>query len=167
MTLEKINGLDREAFVAALGGIFEHSPWVAEAAFAARPFASVASLHRAMTAAVEAARPERQLALIQAHPDLAGKAARAGKVTSRSKKEQKGAGLNGLSDDEFKEFHRLNDEYRERFGFPFILAVRGHDKHSILAAFRDRLQNEPQEERAEALAQIARIARFRLEDLVG
>jgi 2-oxo-4-hydroxy-4-carboxy-5-ureidoimidazoline decarboxylase len=167
MTLDELNALDHDGFVSTLGNIFEHSPWVAQAAFAGRPFGSVDDLHAAMAAEVEAAGEERQLALIRAHPDLAGKAARAGGLTAESIGEQKGAGLDMLSDVEFGEFHRLNDAYKARFGFPFILAVRGHDKHSILAAFRSRLQHDAETERADALGQIARIARFRLEDLTG
>jgi 2-oxo-4-hydroxy-4-carboxy-5-ureidoimidazoline decarboxylase len=119
-----------------------------------------------MVAAIDAAGREAQLALIRAHPDLAGKAALAGELTQESTSEQKGAGLDALTKDEFARFHELNDAYKERFGFPFILAVRGHDKHSILAAFERRLEHSPEDEIAEALAQIARIGAFRLNDLI-
>src|SRR5690606_3181161 len=115
--------------------IYEHSPWVAEAVAAARPFASLAALHAAMIAAVEAAGAERQNALIRAHPDLAGKAARAGTLTADSSAEQASAGLDRLSEQEFAAFHRLNDAYREKFAFPFIVCVRRHTKGSILAQF--------------------------------
>lgn len=164
--LAEINALDRAGFVAALGAVFEHSPWVADLAFAARPFADVGALHRAMVAAVEEAGAERQLALIRAHPDLAGKAARAGALGAHSSREQAGAGLDRLSDAEYDRFHRLNDAYQARFGFPFIIAVRDHDKASILAAFETRLGHDADAERAEALRHIARIAELRLADLV-
>jgi len=164
--LAEINALDRPGFVAALGAVFEHSPWVADLAYAARPFADVGALHRAMVAAVDAAGAERQLALIRAHPDLAGKAARAGALGAHSSREQAGAGLDRLSDAEYDRFHRLNDAYQARFGFPFIIAVRDHDKASILAAFETRLAHDAAAERAEALRNIARIAALRLADLV-
>ncbi|QKV18785.1 2-oxo-4-hydroxy-4-carboxy-5-ureidoimidazoline decarboxylase [Oricola thermophila] len=167
VSLERLNACSDSEFVSALGGIFEHSPWVAEAVVGKRPFASVAALHAAMVAAIEAAGTEAQLKLIRAHPDLAGKAALAGELTAESSAEQKGAGLDRLTPGEYERFHALNDRYKERFGFPFILAVRGHDKHSILGAFERRLKHSPEEERAEALAQIARIGEFRLNDLVG
>ncbi|MBB3237967.1 2-oxo-4-hydroxy-4-carboxy-5-ureidoimidazoline decarboxylase [Phyllobacterium endophyticum] len=167
MTLDKLNSLDATRFVAALGGVFEHSPWVAEAAARLRPFASIDDLHRAMAAAVNAAGQVAQLRLIRVHPDLAGKAARQGDLTVESTSEQKSAGLDRLSAAEFEEFHRLNNAYQSRFGFPFILAVRGHDKHSIMAAFRQRLNNNSGEEVSEALRQIALIARFRLDDLIA
>lgn len=167
VSLEHLNACSDSEFVAALGAIFEHSPWVAEAVANDRPFASVDALHAAMVAAIDAAGEEPQLKLIRAHPDLAGKAALAGELTAESTSEQKGAGLDRLTAEEFERFHTLNDAYKQRFGFPFILAVRGHDKHSILAAFVRRLKHSPEEERVEALAQIARIGEFRLNDLIG
>lgn len=171
MKLHELNSLPDADFVSALGGVFEHSPWVAEAVVGGRPFASVSALHRAMVQAVENAGVARQLTLIRAHPDLAGKAARAGNLTDASTSEQKGAGLNQLSDAEYARFHQLNDAYKQRFDFPFILAVRGfdgkgHDKHSILASFETRLHNTPEQEISEALRQIARIAGLRLEDMI-
>jgi len=167
LNLATLNAMDRDAFVAALGGIFEHSPWVAEAAWAARPFADVAALQDAMVGAVDAADAETQLALLRAHPDLAGKAARAGALTEHSTAEQAGAGLDRLDEAEFARFHALNDAYQARFGFPFIIAVKGHTKASILAAFEARLPNDAATERMTALAQVARIARFRLDDLIA
>lgn len=167
LSLDRINTCSGQEFVAALGAIFEHSPWVAEAVAGERPFASVDDLHAAMVAAIDRAGLEPQLALIRAHPDLAGKAALAGELTAESTSEQKGAGLDRLTPDEFQRFHTLNDAYKARFGFPFILAVRGHDKHSILASFERRLDHSQDEETAEALAQIARIGAFRLHDLIG
>ncbi|MFZ2101479.1 MAG: 2-oxo-4-hydroxy-4-carboxy-5-ureidoimidazoline decarboxylase [Oricola sp.] len=167
VSLADLNACSDSDFVAALGAIFEHSPWVAEAVIRQRPFATVGALHAAMVAAIDLAGREAQMALIRAHPDLAGKAALAGELTAESTSEQKGAGLDRLSSEEFERFHALNDAYKDRFGFPFILAVRGHDKHSIMAAFERRLKHTPDEERTEALAQIARIGEFRLNDLIG
>ena len=167
LSLAEVNDLDRDGFVAALGGVFEHSPWVAAAVWSARPFADVADLNRAMVAAVDAADTARQLALLRAHPDLAGKAARAGALTAHSTAEQAGAGLDRLSDAEYERFHALNDAYREKFRFPFIIAVKGHTKETILMAFAERLNNTEAQERASALAQVAGIARFRLEAMLG
>lgn len=165
-TLDGINAFDRTVFTAAFGGVFEHSPWVAERAWEERPFDAVDQLHRAMVRAMEAAAPAEQLALIRAHPELAGKAAIAGELTAASASEQKGAGLDRCSPEEFARLHALNSAYRDKFGFPFIVAVRGHTRASILAEMERRLSHGIEEEHAEALRQIARIARFRLEDLV-
>ncbi|MCB1587899.1 MAG: 2-oxo-4-hydroxy-4-carboxy-5-ureidoimidazoline decarboxylase [Xanthomonadales bacterium] len=167
MTLDQINHVDAADFVAALGGIFEHSPWVAEAVLPARPFIDLSALHRAMCQAVQDAPAERQLALIRAHPQLASKAAVAGELTAASQSEQSGAGLLHCSAEEYARLRQLNDDYQQRFGFPFILAVRGHDRSSILAELARRLQRDPASERAAALAQIERIAAFRLADLLG
>ena len=167
MNLTTLNNLSKPAFIQTLGAIFEHSPWVAEGAYAAKPFADIEALRTAMVEVVDGASLEQQLALIRAHPDLAGKAALAGELTAESTSEQKGAGLDRLTAEEFAKFHRLNDAYKAKFTFPFILAVRGHDKHSILAAFETRLLNDAESERSEALRQIARIAGFRLGDLIA
>lgn len=166
VTLSELNAAEPERFVGTLGGIFEHSPWVAEAVVAERPFGSVDALHAAMTAAIEGAGEEAQLTLIRAHPDLAGKAAISGGLTAESTSEQKGAGLDQLTEAEYARFHELNEAYKSKFGFPFILAVRGHDKHSILASFERRLGHDKDEEREEALQQIYRIGAFRLNDLI-
>lgn len=166
MNLSTLNTLTPEAFTEALGAIFEHSPWVPKGAASKRPFNSVGALHSAMVNVVDEASLAEQLALIRAHPDLAGKAALAGNLTVESTSEQKGAGLDRLTEQEFNKFHILNDAYKAKFEFPFILAVRGHDKHSILASFESRLLNSPESEKTEALAQIARIAGFRLNDLI-
>ena len=166
MKLADLNEAAAEDFVAALGAVFEHSPWIAEAARAARPFASRQALHEAMLAVIDRAGEAAQLALIRAHPDLAGKAARAGALGAHSSREQAGAGLDRLSDPEFERFHRLNRAYRERFGFPFVIAVRDHTKKSILDAFQARLANDPAAERAEALRNIGLIGQFRLFELV-
>jgi 2-oxo-4-hydroxy-4-carboxy-5-ureidoimidazoline decarboxylase len=165
-TLDQLNAIDRAGFVAALGGIYERSPWVAERAAAARPFATVADLHAAMQAAVAAAAADEQLALIRSHPELAGRVARAGAMTSESRHEQGSLGLDRLSDAEFARFERLNAAYGERFGFPFIVCVRRHTRDSILDQFERRLGNGPDAERAAALAEIGLIARLRLVDAV-
>ncbi|HLI26325.1 MAG TPA: 2-oxo-4-hydroxy-4-carboxy-5-ureidoimidazoline decarboxylase [Chloroflexota bacterium] len=165
-TLAELNALDQAGFVAALGWVFEGSPWVAERAWAARPFASRDALHAALVAVVQAARPEEQLALIRAHPDLGTRLGRA-TLSAASVAEQAGAGLDRLSDAEFARFQDLNARYRERFGFPFIIAVRHHTRASILAAFEARLQHDAATERATALAEIAEIARLRLADAVA
>ena len=123
-----LNALDRDAFVARFGPVFESSPWVAEAAWERRPFAGAADLHAAMVAAVDEAPLEKQLALIRAHPDLAGKAAIAGTLTAHSRDEQASAGLDRLTPEEHATFTRLNTAYRERFGFPFVICVREHTK---------------------------------------
>ena len=166
MKLAELNAATREEFTAALGPVFEHSPWIAAEAWAARPFDSAEAVFAAMQAAIAAADGEAKLALIRAHPDLAGKAARAGELTEHSTREQQGAGLDRLSDEEYERFHRLNAAYRERFGFPFIVAVRDHTKDSILEAFERRLANGEAAEIEEALRNIATIGRFRLLDLM-
>jgi 2-oxo-4-hydroxy-4-carboxy-5-ureidoimidazoline decarboxylase len=166
LTLDDLNKADRAAFAAALGDIYEHSPWVAERAFAARPFASGSALAEAMSAAVAAAAPEEQLALVRAHPDLAGKAARAGDLTAASKAEQGALGLDRLSDAEYDRFRRLNDAYKQKFGFPFVICVRRRTRDAILGAFESRLQNDVGTELATALTEIDRIARLRLAERI-
>ena len=164
--LATLNAAPREEFVARLGGIFEHSPWVAERAFERRPFASREALHAAMVAVVAEAGEERQLALIRAHPELAGRAAVRGETTEFSQQEQGGSGLLDCSPEEFARLQALNRRYVEKFGFPFILAVRGLDRAAIIAAFARRAENPREAEIAEALRQIARITGFRLAALV-
>jgi 2-oxo-4-hydroxy-4-carboxy-5-ureidoimidazoline decarboxylase len=154
--------MDRARFVATLASIFEHSPWVAEHVAGARPFASVDALHDAMVAAVQAAPADLQLALIRAHPQLAGKAAIRGELTAESTREQAGAGLDACTADEFARLTELNARYNARFGFPFVLAVKGYDRRGIIAAFEARVTRTNEEEHAENLRQIARIARVRL-----
>ena len=141
VSLANLNAADKASFVAALGDIYEHAPWVAEAVHGQRPFATLAALHEAMIAAVRAASAEQRMALLKGHPDLAGKAARAGTMTADSKAEQASAGLDRLSEAEYAAFHRLNDAYRKKFGIPFIVCVRRHSKDSILRQFERRLQN--------------------------
>jgi 2-oxo-4-hydroxy-4-carboxy-5-ureidoimidazoline decarboxylase len=167
ITLDELNRSDASSFVARLANVYEHTPWAAERAFAARPFATVAALHAAMQAAVRAASDGERSALIKAHPDLAGKAARAGALTAESTSEQLTAGLDRLSEEEFDAFHRLNTAYREKFDIPFIVSVRRHTKDSIIASFERRLMHDAAAERATALAEIDRIAALRLESLVA
>ena len=167
ITLDELNRLERNAFVAELGGIYEHAPWVAETVQAGRPFPSLNALHQAMTRTVREAGQARQCALIRGHPDLAGRAARAGAITADSKHEQASAGLDRLTDAEFAAFHRLNDAYRAKFGMPFIICVRRHGKESILRLFEQRLRNDVAAERDTALAEIFRIASLRLDERVA
>lgn len=167
ISLQQLNLAAPEWFVARLGGIYEHSPWVAERVCGLRPFASTAALHAAMCAAVAAASEDEQLQLIRAHPQLASRAAIRGELTESSNREQSGAGLTQCSEQEFALLTRLNADYQQRFGFPFIIAVRGHDRSSIIAAMQARLQREYAAERAEALQQIGRIGEFRLAELVA
>jgi len=155
---------ERDAFVARNGGLFEHSPWVAEAAWEEAPFADDEALLAAMVSAVERAPRERQVALIRAHPDLAGRAAIAGELTDESAREQAAAGLDRLTAEEYAEFTRTNAAYRERHGFPFVICAREHDKASILAAAAERLDHDTDTEVEVALAEIAKIARLRLEE---
>lgn len=163
--IARLGRSDRDDFVNVLGALYEHSPWVAHDTWPLRPFADRTELHDAMQSIVLAAGEMRQLALIRAHPDLAGKLARAGALHPHSTGEQQGLGLDRLPDAEYEQFDRLNRAYRERFGFPFIIAVRAQTRASVLAAFGERLGNDPDRERRAALAEIGRIAWFRLQDL--
>lgn len=165
-SLDDVNRWDRDTFTRVLGGVFESSPWVAERAWPARPFATVAALHAAMCDVVSRAPAAERVELLRAHPDLAGKAARAGAMSAASVSEQAGAGLDRLSEAEFARFERLNAAYRSRFGFPFVIAVRRHDKAAILAAFERRLSHSDEEEIDAALAQVFEIAGLRLHALV-
>ena len=167
MTLAELRALDQPAFNAAFGGVFEHSPWVAARAFAAGPFASVDALHQAMMRAVHDAPHADQLQLLRAHPELAGKAAVRGELTVDSTQEQSGAGLDRCSPEEFAQISALNARYHATFGFPFIVAVKGLDRAAILREFARRADNAPALEFAEALTQVARITRFRLDMLLG
>jgi len=162
MTLAELNAADRTAFVSALGWIFEESPWVAERVWDQQPFASVADLHAAMIGAVAAARRDEQLALLRAHPDLGARA----RMSDASVGEQAGAGLDRLSSADFNQLQALNRVYREKFGFPFLYAVKGSTAHDIIAALERRLDADHDVEFDEALRQVARIASFRLGDLV-
>ena len=159
-----LNALPAPEFVARLGGIYEHSPWVAERAFSARPFASVEALHAAMQAAMLAASPTEQMALIQAHPELLGRL-EAAALTESSRAEQAAAGLDRCTPEQKTRMQSLNAAYRDKFGFPFIVAVKGLDWSGIIARLEPRLKQAREAEIATALAEIGRIARFRLEAL--
>jgi 2-oxo-4-hydroxy-4-carboxy-5-ureidoimidazoline decarboxylase len=162
-----INGLDRAAFVQKFGGIFEKSPWVADKAWDKKPFASVDDMHAAMVNVVKYAPLPSQLALLQAHPDLAGKEAQAGAMTSSSVSEQASAGLNALSKAEMTQISDYNAAYKAKFGFPFIIAVRMHTKEGIFFDFSRRLQNDTQTEYANDLQNVYAITRLRLDKLLG
>jgi 2-oxo-4-hydroxy-4-carboxy-5-ureidoimidazoline decarboxylase len=166
LSLDELNRLDRETAVARLGNVYERAPWIAEAACAARPFATVSALYAAMRSAMRSAAPEAHRTLLDNHPDLAGKAARAGALTAESTGEQLSAGLDRLSDDEFAALHEFNRAYRAKFGFPFIICVRRHTKGSILVQFEKRLANPLDIEAAAALDEVDRIASLRLDALV-
>jgi OHCU decarboxylase len=163
MTVSELNRLDRAGFIEAFGWIFEESPWVAERAWDARPFTGIDALHAAMMAQVERATAVEQLALLRAHPDLGTRA----RLSDASAGEQAGAGLDSLTPEEFELLHRLNGAYRTRFGFPFLLAVKGGTKHNILRALQERMESSPDDEYREALRQMYRIARFRLEGVLA
>ena len=162
MTLAEVNALDEAAFVARFGALFEHSPWVVERAAALRPFDELLG---GLMSAVYRASPEEQLALIRAHPELAGKAAIDRTLTDASAAEQASAGLDRLTPAEYARFHALNHAYSARFGFPFIICVRLTDKAGILAAIESRLENDRDAEISTALGQIGEIVRLRLEAL--
>ncbi|WP_276808094.1 2-oxo-4-hydroxy-4-carboxy-5-ureidoimidazoline decarboxylase [Castellaniella defragrans] len=163
MTLNELSSLAQAEFSRELGTIFEHSPWIPERAWAARPFADVQALHQAMMRVVREADPAEQLALITAHPELAGKEAAAGTLTSDSTSEQRGAGLDQCSPEELQRLRELNAAYRARFGFPFVIAVKGRSRHQIMDAIEQRLHNERDAEFQTCLDQIGQIARFRLD----
>jgi 2-oxo-4-hydroxy-4-carboxy-5-ureidoimidazoline decarboxylase len=162
VTIVELNTLDQAGFVHAVGWIFEHSPWVAERAYVARPFANLDALLGAMMQQVERAPVAERLALLKAHPDLGSRA----RLSMASTDEQAGAGLDSLTPSEFEQLHGLNAAYRSRFGFPFLLAVKGSTKHDVLRALQARMEAAPDDEFREALRQVYRIARFRLEDIV-
>jgi len=166
LSIDAVNALDATAFAARFGDVAEASPWVAEAAFEARPFPDREALVAAFVGAVRTAPRETQRALLCAHPDLADRAAMAGDMAEASRREQAGAGLDRLTAEEFARFRDLNARYRARFGFPFIYAVKGATKEAILVAFEARIDNDVDTEHATALAHVERILRFRLEDRV-
>lgn len=164
--LSELNSMPEAEFVRLLGGIFEHSPWVAEGAASARPFASIADLHAAMVRQIAQAGDQAQLKLIRAHPELAGKAAVRGELTNESTSEQAGAGLDKCSPKEYARLKELNEAYNKKFGFPFILAVKGYDRAGIIDQFERRLQLSVEDEKRESLQQIYKIGGLRLKDLV-
>ena len=162
LSLDQLYAMPDAAFIAALGDVFEHAPWVAEAVLRARPFATIVALHDAMVNAVRRAPAETQLGFIKGHPELASKVAQAGALTDASKAEQGSLGLDKLSGAEFDEFQKLNAAYRDKFGFPFIICVRRHTRDSILANFARRLGNTADAERETATDEIGYITRLRL-----
>ena len=167
LTLQEINALDQDHFVKGLSVLFEGPPWIVAQAWLARPFTSLERLHQALCAVMYNAPVEQQVALLRAHPDLVGRAALAGTLTPASTGEQAAAGLDRLSPEEIASFSRLNQAYRDRFGFPFVICARENKKDSILAGFDTRLLNSREQEIEIALGEVAKICRFRLHDLVG
>jgi 2-oxo-4-hydroxy-4-carboxy-5-ureidoimidazoline decarboxylase len=166
LTLHTLNAMPAKEFVAALAGIYEHSPWVAESCAALRPFTNTDALQNALQLCVTKASFAQQLALLRAHPELASKAAVAQTLTAHSNAEQSGAGLTQCSEAEFAELTTLNTAYREKFGWPFIIAVKGRTRESIIAAMAVRLKANAADEFAQCIAQVGRIAAFRLEQLI-
>jgi 2-oxo-4-hydroxy-4-carboxy-5-ureidoimidazoline decarboxylase len=164
--LEELNACTQGDFVAALANIFEYSPWVAEQAFTARPFAGVNALFAAMKTAVEHGSDDLRLKLIKSHPDLANKTQRAAGLTAESTAEQNSVGLDRLSDAEYEAFERVNNAYRAKFGFPYIVCVRRHTKDSILSDFERRLPHDVATETKASIEEICRIAALRLDQLV-
>ncbi len=166
-TLSDLNACSRDDFVAVLANVFEYSPWIAEHGASARPFAGVKQLFDAMKAALDRAPSELRLALIKAHPDLANKTQRAAGLTAESSAEQNSAGLDRLSDAEYVAFERLNNAYRAKFGFPYIVCVRRHTRDSILRDFERRLPNDAKTEMQASIDEICRIAALRVDQLVA
>lgn len=165
-TISELNQLEKEPFVNEVGPVFEHSPWIAERTWEERPFDSIDDLHAELVATVHRASEEEQVELIRAHPDLVGRAAREGTLTPESQREQAGAGLGDLSADEVEQFETYNRAYHERFSFPFVICARENKKERILEAFPERLRNEREDEIQTALAEISKIAWYRLEERV-
>jgi chitin deacetylase len=161
--------MDRDRFVARFGGVFEHSPWIAERAWALElgPAHDTATgLHNALARMFRSASEQERLGVLTAHPDLAGKLAQARRLTAESTAEQASVGLDALTDAERADFERLNADYVAKFGFPFIIAVRDNTKASILSAFHSRLANDRTTEFGAACAQVERIAELRLKDML-
>jgi 2-oxo-4-hydroxy-4-carboxy-5-ureidoimidazoline decarboxylase len=166
LSLDAVNAFDQQAFVAALGGLFEGPPWIVAQAWYAGPFASVDQLYQALCDVMQGASSEQQVALIRAHPDLVGRAALAGALSPASTSEQAAAGLDRLTPDEIATITHLNAEYQGTFGFPFVICAREHKKASILAGFATRLRHTREQEIASALAEVAKICQLRLLDTV-
>lgn len=167
ISLSDLNQTERDQFVWKIGPVFEHSPWIAEAVWPKRPFADLANLHCSLCEIVLSASEEKQLALIRAHPDLVGRTALAGTLTSASNSEQASAGLNKLSPEEITLFQKKNTAYRAKFDFPFVICARLNKKEAILAGFEQRLKNSREQEIKTALEEIFKIAEFRLRDLIS
>src|SRR4051794_22652782 len=166
-SLSELNACGKDEFVAILANIFEHSPWIAEQAAGARPFSGVNALLAAMKDAVDRATADQRMALIKAHPDLANKTQRAAGLTAESTSEQSGLGLDRLSDAEFLAFERVNNAYRAKFGFPYVVCVRRHTRDSVLRDFERRLPNDAMAETQTSIGEIFRIAALRLDQLVA
>ena len=167
LNLAHLNSVSREEFVRLFGPVFERSPWIAEAVWVKRPFADLEQLQAATMDVVGQAGEEKQVKLIQAHPDLVGRAALAGTLTPESNREQATAGLNRLSAEEIAAFQKNNSLYREKFGFPFVICARLNKKEAIFKGFEARLNNSREQEIRTALEEIGKIARLRLEDLIA
>ncbi|MDQ6632451.1 MAG: 2-oxo-4-hydroxy-4-carboxy-5-ureidoimidazoline decarboxylase [Verrucomicrobiota bacterium] len=167
MSLAQINSLSREEFVRLIGSVFEHSPWITKRTGEKRPFADLDQLHFHLCQTIWNANEAEKIKLIQAHPDLVGRAALAGTLTSESTREQTSAGLNKLSSVEISEFQKFNQAYREKFNFPFVICARLNKKEAILRGFEKRLQNSRDEEIKTALEEISKIAFLRLQDIVA
>ncbi|WP_424952510.1 2-oxo-4-hydroxy-4-carboxy-5-ureidoimidazoline decarboxylase [Deinococcus sp.] len=167
LSLNELNALPEAEFLERFGGVLEHSPRYAEAVVAGRPYTSAEAVAGAFYRAAMGDDQHAQLALIRAHPDLAGKAALAGELTAESAGEQASAGLDRLTPGEYAEFHRLNAAYHEKFEMPYVVCVREHGKAGILAGAAERLGHTPEQERQRALYEIGRIARLRVLDLIG
>lgn len=167
LAVKQLSDLNQADFTTSLAHIFEHSPWIAERAWHQRPFATLDDLHQAMVNVVHAAHLDEQLSLIQAHPELAGKEAASGTLTQASANEQQGAGLDQCSPDELARLRQLNTDYRARFGFPFIIAVKGLSRYQIMDAIAARLNNSATSEQLTCLTEISKIARFRLDTLTS
>jgi 2-oxo-4-hydroxy-4-carboxy-5-ureidoimidazoline decarboxylase len=166
MRIEDINTCDATRFIELLGGIFEHSPWVAERTYARRPFTDREDLHRHMVTEVRQSTAQQRLDLLRAHPELAGREAAAGSLTDASKREQAGAGLNHCSASELERIKDFNQNYNAKFGFPFIIAVTGLDKFQIMAAMEQRLAHTRETEFASAIGEVEKIGLIRLESLI-
>jgi OHCU decarboxylase len=166
LSLPRVNALDEDAFAGAFSGVFEHSPWVARAAWRRRPFRSLAGVRLAFAGALRDAGRERGLALVRAHPELAGRAAAEGEMTAESTREQASVGLNRLSPADLDRLSALNAAYAERFGFPLVICVREHTTSSILAWGEQRLKRSAEDELQTALEEIAKIGHLRLDDLL-
>jgi 2-oxo-4-hydroxy-4-carboxy-5-ureidoimidazoline decarboxylase len=166
ISLSDIDTFDAASFSRLFGPVYEHSPWIAERAFARRPFSSTRDLHLALYGVVLAASEAERLALLNAHPELAGREASAGALTRASRQEQGSAGLDALSGEELATLRELNAQYRARLGFPFIIAVRLNSRAAIFAALRGRLHNTREQELQNAIAQVGEIARLRIADLL-
>jgi 2-oxo-4-hydroxy-4-carboxy-5-ureidoimidazoline decarboxylase len=166
LSLSQLNAMDQSAYVSQVGWVYEHSPWVAEGAWEDRPFSTLDDLCTAMERAVHSATPQQQLALTQAHPDLAGRLSVASELTPASRSEQAGAGLHQLTIAETEILAHNNALYREKFGFPFVLCVRLNNAGAILESFSERLENTRAKEIGVALAEISKIARLRLADVL-